>query len=383
MNNKIVSFNKLIVFVFITLLSVGSFAASDITKESFNVKSGGQLSIKSSSGSINIETWDKNEVFVEIKKEMQSEQRLKDLVITVTNKGNNVDIVCKDKLKSNESIRYSVSVPKKFNVKAETGGGSIKLGELITGNIEVRTSGGSIKVGDVDGDLAADTSGGSISVGKVTGITEVDTSGGSIKVEAGGKTVNADTSGGSIKIGPSEGDVNADTSGGSISIGHAKGNINADTSGGSIYVAGSDGNVVADTSGGNIKIENTAGGVKADTSGGGIQITGSRGSIIADTSGGDILAELVSVNSNAETPITLDSSNGTIKVYLPDNFKATVYAEINRGGRSNDTKIHSDFPLDITKQNNEVIAKGDINGGGNKVTLTTNNGEIYIKKLEK
>jgi len=381
LTNNIFAKNELLFFVLFIFLCGVAYAETEEFEENFEVKSGGDLIIESSHGLIRVETWDKNEARVKATISARSKSRIEGFRLNIEKKNNKIIVEGSSSWGSNVEVKYNVSIPRRFNVALDTGGGSIFVGDL-HGKIEADTSGGSIKVGDVDGDVDVNTSGGAISVGRVTGVVKVDTSGGSIYIESGGRTVDAETSGGSINIGPSHGNVNADTSGGSISVAHAKGSIAVDTSGGSIRIEGSDGNVVADTSGGSINVDNVAGTVDADTSGGGISITRSRGAINADTAGGNITAELVEDDPNVDTTINLDTAGGSITVYLPEKIQATVSAKLQLRRRNKDSQIYSDFPLTIKDHDNEVIAEGNINGGGDPITLRTVNGDIYIKRLK-
>lgn len=368
-----------VVLLLVAAFSVEVIAKQEIMEEVFDVQPAGTLVIKTPKGSVVVESWDKNTLHVRVKKDARDEEKLKEFEVNIEQNSNGVTIEGDSGRNSRVSVEFHVSVPKHYNVDVDTGGGSIKIGDLI-GKVRANTSGGSIRVGDVDGDVRVNTSGGSVSLGKVTGKASMATSGGSIEIASAGVSVKANTSGGSINVGPVAGDVTANTSGGGIKVAHAKGNIKADTSGGSIYIAGSDGDVSVDTSGGSIKIENTSGAVSAHTSGGGIEIRGSKGSIKADTAGGNIRAELVTAKQAGKTDVSLNTAGGSITLLLPEHIKANFLAQLKRSRHGKDAQIYSDFPLKI--QNNEglLVAKGEANGGGSDILLRTVDGDIHIKK---
>lgn len=367
--------------------SLSVYAKVEQIDREYTVNAGDTLLIDSSSGTIDVQRWNKKTVYVEVKKSARNKSDLDDYRVLIEQKNNTVSV---QGIASGDSwggwgakvsVAYKVKVPTHFNLELNTGGGAIKVGNL-SGAVNAKTSGGSITVGDIDGDLNVDTSGGSISVGKVSGESKISTSGGSIKVAGGGASVVAKTSGGSIKIGPSNGRVSVDTSGGSILVGHAKGDVSADTSGGSIRIEGSDGNVLADTSGGGVYIDNVAGKISADTSGGGIRISRARGAVKADTSGGDIRVEFIEHNPKVDTSISLETSGGEIELYLPEKMKASVLAVLEVHFHNKKAQIYSDFPLTIKRSNGKILGEGDINGGGDPLRMRTNNGSIYIRKLE-
>ncbi len=392
-------------YIFILLISIFTLAvngAEKVINKSYSVKSGGSLYIESDSGKIEIETWGKNEVGVKITKKARKKNRLDEFKIGIEQDGNDISIEGEGEWNSRVSVNYFIKVPANFNldlktgggsisvndisgeIKMETSGGAIKVGDVAKGNVDVDTSGGSIKIGNVNGNLKAETSGGKIVVGKITGKTDLDTSGGKIEIVHSSGELKAETSGGSITVGTGDSDIVVNTSGGSIKIGMIQGNVKADTSGGSIAVEGSNGNVKIDSSGGNLFVGKSAGYVKADTSGGNITIKNAKGYIEADTSGGQIEAEMTQTDNSKDTHVSLDSSGGDVTLHIPKGIKATVHAKlkISHSARR-DYRIYSDFPLTIKGENsNSVSAKGKINGGGDKIDISTSNGDIYIKMLD-
>lgn len=394
------------IILLLLTLSVGMITTvvkseTENIEKSFKVKSGGTLDIKSDQGSIKVETWNKKKVEILVKKKARNKDRLKGFKVKFEQKGNQILVDGDGERNNRVSLKYIVKVPKEFNldlntgggsitvddisgeIKVDTSGGSISIGDVIKGAVDADTSGGSIKVGNVGGNLKVNTSGGSISLGKVSGTSSIDTSGGSISLESGGNDVEAETSGGSINIGPVKGKVDVDTSGGSITIEMAD-EVKANTSGGSISIEGSKGSVDIDSSGGSLFVGSSGGPVKAETSGGNIKILQAKGFIEADTSGGKIEAEMILADKSADTHVTLESSGGSITLYISKSLAASVSAtlEITRNARR-DYRIYSDFPLTIKGDNNsdKITAKGDINGGGDKIRIDTTNGDIHIKML--
>jgi len=376
-------FHDCLAFAIVCGVSINAYAKTEKIEKTFAVTPGGELIVDSTTGSIDVKTWGKKSVHVEVIKKSRKEANLMEFDVEIEKSGNTVSVDGGGRgWGSRVAVEYNISIPENFNVNLDTGGGEIRVADL-TGKVKLDTSGGSITVGNVDGDVDADTSGGAINVGKVTGLIDVNTSGGGIRIAGGGKKVKADTSGGSINIGPSEGDVNADTSGGSITVGYAKGNVDVDTSGGSIDLKGSDGSVKVNTSGGSITIDNVAGTIDADTSGGGIEISRAHGAINADTSGGNIMVELLEDDPKVNTSINLDTSGGSITVHLPEKLQASISAKLQLSRwSSHDAQIYSDFPLTIKEENNRIVGAGDINGGGDRVILNSSNGDIHIKKLK-
>jgi len=225
------------IVAFLLSLSVSSLHAEDVTR-SFDVQPGGQLEIDTDIGSIDITSADVSTVTIEVRLRGSDAEEFK-LEFSQSDNGVRVHGRAKSRLMNNRhrdlSVRFRATVPEKYNLRLDT-------------------SGGSIDIGDLDGQVRADTSGGSIDLGVISGRARVSTSGGSIEIEEGGEDVLADTSGGSISIGKAAGRIDADTSGGSIRIGRSDGAIKADTAGGSITIKESFAAVDASTSGGGVRV---------------------------------------------------------------------------------------------------------------------------------
>jgi hypothetical protein len=401
-NNSIQRILFLLVALFSVMVAIPAKSETENVSKSFSAESGGKLTIESDQGSIKVVTWAKQKVEVLVEKKAGKQRQLDGFKVNFDQKGNDI-FVEGDGVRNNRvSVKFIIKVPQKFNLDLKTGGGSIEvsdisgevkvntsggniiIGDVIQGNVEAKTSGGNINVGDVDGNLKVDTSGGNIRLGKINGKSSIDTSGGNITLRQGGSDVKAETSGGSIKIGPVKGKVDVDTSGGSIQIGMADDDVVAKTSGGGINVESSKGSVNIGSSGGNLFVGSSGAPVKAKTSGGNIKILQARGFIEADTSGGNIEAEMIIDDKNADTHVNLDSSGGSITLHIPESLAASVSAtlKITRSAKR-DYRIYSDFPLTIKGENSrKITAKGDINDGGDKIKLSTTNGDIHIKMLK-
>jgi len=368
--------------------------AQDIERE-FEVSPGGRLTLRSDAGPITVRTWDQPRVRVRVINPEAFE-------VSFEQSQNQVRVVAEDD-RGRSRIRFEADVPTEFDLELDTGGGAIEvaglngdvyadtsggnitLSRVDNGDVVADTSGGRIEIGEVtNGNVVADTSGGRITIGNVIGNVEADTSGGNITIGDVDGNVSADTSGGRIRVGQVTGNVSLDTSGGSIEAGYAGGTMTADTSGGNITLAGSDRLLIADTSGGTIRIARSGGPVRVDTSGGNIFLGAIDGYIEADTSGGSIEAELGLIEPGQDAHIDLESSGGDIDLRIPGNHAATVDARIQVSRRSRgDYRIYTDFPLVITGvDEREVIGRGDINGGGDRIRIETSNGDIRIMRIE-
>ncbi len=404
--------------------------------KTYKVAKGGILKLSSDEGSIRINSWLEDKVRViaikraDVRNRSSAEEIIEEIEVRIEKSGKDITVTGRTpwrRHRRSSSLSFEVTVPFKYNIRletdggsisiadlegnvnADTEGGSIKVGQIENGNVNVNTAGGSIKidnitngngtantaggsikVGNVNGDLSVKTSGGSIRFGKITGKAYGRTSGGSIKVEESGDDLDISTSGGSISVNRARGPVKVSTSGGSISIGDTDSDVYAKTAGGSIHIGEAGGEVKAMTAGGSISVEGSRGPVMVETAGGSIEVLNARGFIEAETAGGDIEAEMIVSDKNTDTHVNLETAGGDITIYLPENLAATFDIELEITRRAwRDYKIYSDFPLTISDDDDDwrgdkiIIGRGNINGGGDRIRISTTNGDIRIKKIRR
>ena len=388
---------KWLLLALMSYLSVGLQAASDDIEQEFDVSPGGTLILESDAGIIVVSPWDQDRVVVRVFNSSGFE-------VALSQQGNDVHVVADAEndfsIFRRSNIEFRVSVPNAYNLElntgggrievsditgtiaADTSGGSIQIGNVIQGSVRADTSGGSITILNVDGDVIADTSGGAINIGNVAGDVTADTSGGRITIGNVQGNIVADTSGGNIEVGEGGGRVELNTSGGTIRAAWAQGPISADTSGGNIYLAGSSISVNADTSGGNIVIEGSGGPVIADTSGGSIMVRGGSGPVRASSSGGRIEVDLGNVSGSIGGSVDLETAGGDVTVHIPESLAATIDADVSLSRRfRGDYRIYTDFPLTIQEEDGGIIGRGDINGGGDRISIRTSNSDIHIIRI--
>ncbi len=248
MSMKTIHITLLLLFVAIASAS----AANDPYRiETFSVRSGGTVTVRTSGGSIAVIGTTKNEARVEmtVRKNGRvlspSDTDLSNFTISIRQDGNNVVATAERRSGSgniwsgynNESVSFTVYVPAAYASDLGTSGGSIRVSNL-TGNQRVNTSGGSLTFENVSGEIRGRTSGGSITADGIRGPFDVSTSGGSIRISDSDGDLVVKTSGGSIRIENARGSVSGHTSGGSINAEFitVSGPIDLGTSGGSVSV---------------------------------------------------------------------------------------------------------------------------------------------------
>jgi DUF4097 and DUF4098 domain-containing protein YvlB len=157
-------------------------------------------------GSIEIQSWDKPDVAIDIEKRGATKEAVEALEVKSSQQGNRIELEVKRPrseslsgfgFKMSASARLIVSVPRDVNVVAKTGDGSIKV-ERASGRLELRTGDGSISVSDVSGELLFDTGDGSVTVENARGRLQVDTGDGGVNVAGRLTSVKLHTGDGSI-----------------------------------------------------------------------------------------------------------------------------------------------------------------------------------------
>jgi len=410
-------------FAFLMLISAAGFA-QDLRKEgryyvseikrNFNVSATGTLEMADITGDIDITVWPKNEVQIferlrmDVYTEEEAKRALEDRKASYTQSGDRI-IVRGEGRRSRESLEssFQISLPATFNLDIATSGGNISARQIkgtsrlrtsggditlteVGGTVRAVTSGGNVTVRDADGDIDVKTSGGDLELERIKGALIGATSGGNITLRGATKDVRLRTSGGDVEIMDTDGAVTASTSGGNVRVENVRGRVDASTSGGDVILRNIKQEVEASTSGGDVDAVGLFGTARLRTSGGDVQVRDAQASLSAATSGGDVEVEFTLKDFTKPHAIDLKSSGGAITLTIPEKLPATINAEIRLGdGRWYSRErydISSDFPLKIQREEESregryIRGEGQINGGGDLITLTTSAGNITIRKL--
>lgn len=249
--------------VLVMMAMASGSAASRKFEKKFQVSPGGELIVGTDIGSIRVSGTAANEVAILV--EMEGRQKdLDEFDLTAEQTSGGVEVKGKSPASgwrlfkgTNFDARYTITVPRNYNLK-------------------LNTSGGDVEVREIQGALHAGTSGGDVHAGKVEGKMDLGTSGGSIRVESSKGDLRAATSGGDVYVNSVVGDVDAGTSGGNVTVAEVEGKVKAETSGGNVTVKVRGGNkgVHAETSGGNVEVhvaKTCAANIDASTSGGDVE----------------------------------------------------------------------------------------------------------------
>lgn len=357
-------------------------AQPDNLSKSFTVDKGGMLTVTTEVGSIRIEPWEKNEVYVRVENIDNEEAD----GLNMSQSGNTVRVDFHSYDHSSD-VNFRINVPSHFNVELETSGGDIVFGGNMTGKIKGRTSGGDIRLEGVNGDVEMETAGGDIRTKDIMGDLKLETSGGDIETGWVDGEASLRTAGGSIRVNGVGKNLKASTAGGNITFGEVRGTVEVSTSGGNIKGKKSSGELLMKTAGGDIELLEGGSSVTARTAGGNIILHSITGSVEAKTAGGDVEVDLTPEGTESSL---LSTAGGKVILSIPENAKATIEARIRVDGRwnsrMNDYSIRSDFKAlseEKSKDEHEIRATYILNGGGQQIHLKTVNSDIEIRKMKK
>ena len=178
-------------------------------KRTFAVAGQPDLTLDTFDGSIEIHSWDRNEVEVEIEKRGMEQALIDGMTVEAEQEGDRVVLRVKGPPAAERRItvgvhispaaRLLVAVPRKSLINARTGDGSIRV-ENIDGRLALRTGDGSVSAERITGDIEARSGDGSIRIDRAQGRLDLETDDGSLTINARPTVVRARTGDGSIRL---------------------------------------------------------------------------------------------------------------------------------------------------------------------------------------
>jgi putative adhesin len=188
------------------MVSVDSQGQIVRDEKRFTVSGVPDLRVSTFDGSIEIRSWDGPDVLVEIEKRGATREAVDALEVKTGQDRNRIELEVKRPRSETftgigfhhpTSARLIVSVPRRVDVSARSGDGSIRVDRL-EGRLELRTGDGSIRAIDVAGDIVLNTGDGSVTVDGAEGRLELETGDGGVNVTGKLTAVKMHTGDGSI-----------------------------------------------------------------------------------------------------------------------------------------------------------------------------------------
>ena len=178
--------------------------------KTFKVTGQPDVSLDTFDGAIEVHSWDRNEVEVEVEKRAMEQALIDEIKVAVEQDGNRIVVRVTGPSRRHfegvqigfhisPSARLRVALPRASTVQAKTEDGSIKI-EDIDGRIVLRTSDGSVTAARVSGDVEVRTEDGSIRMERASGKLDLDTGDGSIVLDARPTVLRVKSGDGSIRV---------------------------------------------------------------------------------------------------------------------------------------------------------------------------------------
>lgn len=139
-------------------------------------------------------------------------------------------------------------------------------------------------------------------------------------------------------------------------------------------MAPSRGNLDLNTKNGGISIEDVQGRLTFQTTNGGIQLKNVNGDVRGRTVNGGVALQLDG-NGWFGEGLDVETTNGGVRLSVPDGYSAHIDAGTNMGG------IHSDFPIKAEGEGGRTL-NADLGSGGAPIHVRTVNGGVSIKKRQ-
>ncbi len=176
----------------------------------FTVSGPPELELATFDGAIEIHSWDRNEVEIEVEKRAMEQSLVDEIKIVAEQEGNRIVLKVAGPTRDGSrgiqigvqfgpTARLRVALPRQAQVSARSDDGSISV-EDVAGKVALNTHDGSIRATRVSGDVIVRSGDGAIRVDDVEGSLDLETDDGSISGEAKPTALRAHTGDGSIRL---------------------------------------------------------------------------------------------------------------------------------------------------------------------------------------
>jgi hypothetical protein len=178
-------------------------------EKKFTVAGIADLHLYTFDGAVEVRSWDRPEIVVEVEKRGQDKEAVSKIEILAEQKGNRIQVEARKPggggvfvgigRFTSPSARFIANVPRKANLVVRSGDGAI-LVERIDGRLELRTDDGRIRAVETAGELLAESRDGAVQVDDVSGKVEARTEDGSLRISGTPTALRARSGDGSIVL---------------------------------------------------------------------------------------------------------------------------------------------------------------------------------------
>lgn len=191
-------------------VNLNSEGLSSLDKRTYTVTGQPEVVLDTFDGAIEIHSWDRNEVEVEIEKRAMEQSLIDEIKVEAEQQGDRIVVRITGPRRSKFSgvtigvnisptARLRVVVPRSANLDVKSGDGSIRA-EAIDGKIVLHTSDGRVTASRLSGDIQIRSGDGSLRLDHMAGKLDLETEDGSIGLDGSPTVLRAKTGDGSIRI---------------------------------------------------------------------------------------------------------------------------------------------------------------------------------------
>jgi hypothetical protein len=166
--------------------------------------------------------------------------------------------------------------------------------------------------------------------------------------------------------------VQAETGNGDVTINGAGSEVSVNSGNGRVRITSTTGRVVAHTGNGDITVDGARGAVDANTGNGNVRVATSSGPVTARSGNGDIDVSMDRVER--ASGMSFSTGSGRIVLAMPGDFGAELEGSTGNG------HISSELPIRIEGRIETNHMRGTIGRGGERLEVSTGNGDIEIRK---
>ena len=183
----------------------------------FQVTGTPDLSLATFDGSVEVRSWDRSEVLVEIEKRASDQSQAEAIRVSAEQSGNTITLEVRKPdgpqaslgFRVSPSARIVASVPAHCNLVVRSEDGSIRI-ERVQGKIDLRSGDGSLTGIDLSGTIRAHTGDGSMRFDNMSGALDLDSGDGGARVSGRLQAVKLKTGDGSVEVRAVDGSVMTD-----------------------------------------------------------------------------------------------------------------------------------------------------------------------------
>lgn len=180
---------------------------------------------------------------------------------------------------------------------------------------------------------------------------------------------------------PREGNVTAKSGDGSIHVENIHGRLDLRTGDGSIRARNTAGNLTVSTGDGSVTLESVTGDLDGDTGDGSVSVSGTLGSVKLHTGDGGITFR-AEAGTKMSADWSLTTGDGSVAVYLPQDFAAELDAHSGDGSVRNELSIKGEAGGDDNNSQSDEskhTLRTRLGAGGKTLKIRTGDGSIRLK----